>query len=66
MGRAGSAIEPGNWGYGINIYGKPRRYRSKIGEAATLNSAMYGFKSDEEYMRSRPTLRHMEDTSWKS
>ena len=44
-------MESGHWGYGINIYGKPRRYRSQAGETPTLNSAIYGFESDEEYMR---------------
>ena len=55
--RGGSAIEPGHWDYGINIYGKARRYRATPGETPTLNSAMYGFDSDEEYMRVQAYLR---------
>ena len=56
-GRTGSATEPGHWGYGINIYGKARRYCSKSGEAPTLNSTMYGFSSNEEYFRVQAYLK---------
>ena len=49
--RSASAVEPGQWGYGINVYGKRRRYQAKPSEKSTLNAAMYGFWSDEEYNR---------------
>ena len=49
--RGASAVEPGQWGYGINVYGKRWRYHAKASEKGTLNTAMYGFGSDEEYSR---------------
>ena len=49
--RGASAVEPGQWGYGINVYGKRWRYQAKASEKSTLNAAMYGFGSDEEYSR---------------
>ena len=56
-GRAASAIAPGNWFYGVNIYGKARRYKSCPGEAPTLNAAMYGFESEGEYNRVQAYLK---------
>ena len=44
-------MEPGRWGYGINVYGKRCRYQAKDPEKSTLNAAMYRFGSDEEYSR---------------
>ena len=35
-----SAIEPGHWAYGINIYGKARRYWAAPEDTLTLNSAL--------------------------
>ena len=49
--RGASAVEPGQWGYGINVYGKRWRYQAKASEKSTLNAAMYRFGSDEEYSR---------------
>ena len=49
--RGASAVEPGQWGYGINVYGKRRKYQAKASEKSTLNAAMYGFRSDKEYSR---------------
>ena len=49
--RGASAVEHGQWGYGINVYGKKRRYQPKATEKSTLNAAMYGFWSYEEYAR---------------
>ena len=49
--RGASAVEPGQWGYGINVYGKRWRYQAKASEKSTLNAAMYGFGLDEEYSR---------------
>ena len=49
--RGASAAEPGQWGYGINVYGKRQKYQAKASEKSTLNAAMYGFWSDEEYLR---------------
>ena len=43
--RAASAIIPGHWFYGLNVYGQRRRYKSHPGEVPTLNAAMYGFES---------------------
>ena len=48
--RSASAVEPSQWGYGINVYGK-RRYQAKPSEKSTLNAAMYRFQSDEEHNR---------------
>ena len=45
-GRAASAITPGHWFYGVNIYGQRRRHKSCPGEVPTLNAAMYGFESE--------------------
>ena len=55
--RSASAVEPGQWGYGINVYGKRKRYQAKPSEKSTLNAAMYGFWSDEEYNRVQAYLR---------
>ena len=55
--RSASAVEPGQWGYGINVYGKRRRYQAKPSEKSTLNAAMYGFWSDEEYNRVQAYLQ---------
>ena len=44
-------MEPRQWGYGINVYGKRHRYQAKYSEKSTLNAAMYGFGLDEEYSR---------------
>ena len=49
--RGASAVEPCQWGYGINVYGKRWKYQAKASEKSTLNAAMYGFRSDEEYSR---------------
>ena len=49
--RGASAVEPGQWGYGINVYGKRWKYQAKASEKNTLNAAMYGFGSDKEYSR---------------
>ena len=49
--RGASAVEPGQWGYGINVHGKRQKYQAKASEKNTLNAAMYGFRSDEEYSR---------------
>ena len=54
--RSASAVKPGQWGYGINVYGKRRRYQAKPSEKSTLNAAMYGFWSDE-YNRVQAYLR---------
>ena len=56
-GRAASAIIPGHWFYGVNIYGNARRYKSRPGEAPTLNAAMYGFESEGEYNRVQAYLK---------
>ena len=50
-GRTASAITPGHWFYGVNVYGQRRRYKSRPGEVPTLNAAMYGFESEGEYNR---------------
>ena len=55
--RGASAIEHGQWGYGINVYGKRRRYQPKATEKSTLNAAIYGFWSDEEYARVQAYLQ---------
>ena len=55
--RGGSAIEPDHWDYGINIYGKARKYQAAPGETPTLNSALYGFGSDQEYHRVQAYLK---------
>ena len=34
--RGASAVEHGQWGYGINVYGKRRRYQPKATEKSTL------------------------------
>ena len=49
--RGASAVEPSQWGYGINVYGKRQRYQAEASEKSTLNAAMYGFGSDKEYSR---------------
>ena len=49
--RGASAVEPAQWGYGINVYGKGWKYQAKASEKSTLNAAMYGFRSDKEYSR---------------
>ena len=54
--RGASAVEPGQWGYGINVYGKRQKYQAKASEKSTLNAAMYGFGSDEEYSRAQAYL----------
>ena len=54
--RGTSAVEHGQWGYGINVYRK-RRYQSKATEKSTLNMVMYGFQSDEEYARVQDYLQ---------
>ena len=56
-GWATSAVEPGHWFYGIQIYGQARRYRTKLGEVPTLNVALYGFASEAEYLRAQMYLR---------
>ena len=63
--RSASAVEPGQWGYGINVYGKRRRYQAKPSEKSTLNAAMYGFWSDEEYNRVQAYLWTHGNISWK-
>ena len=35
--RGASTAEPGQWGYGINVYGKRQRYQAKASEKSTLN-----------------------------
>ena len=55
--RGASAVEHGQWGYGINVYGKRRRYQPKATEKSTLNAVMYGFWSDEEYARVQAHLQ---------
>ena len=50
-GWAASAMEPGHWFYGIQIYGQARKYKTKPGEVLTLNAALYGFTSEAEYLR---------------
>ena len=55
--RGASAVEHGQWGYGINVYGKRRRYQPKATEKSTLNAVMYGFQSDEEYARVQAYLQ---------
>ena len=57
QGRAASAITPGHWVYGVNIYSQRRRYKSRPGEAPTLNAAMYGFESEGEYNRVQAYLK---------
>ena len=57
QGRAASAIAPGQWFYGVNIYGQARKYKTHPGEAATLNVAMYGFESEGEYNRVQAYLK---------
>ena len=54
--RGASAVEHGQWGYGINVYGK-RRYQPKATEKSTLHAVMYGFWSDEEYARVQAYLQ---------
>ena len=55
--RGASAVEHGQWGYGINVYGKRKRYQPKATEKSTLNAVMYGFQSDEEYARVQAYLQ---------
>ena len=55
--RGASAVEHGQWGYGINVYRKRRRYQPKATEKSTLNAAMYGFWSDEQYARVQAYLQ---------
>ena len=57
QGRAANAIAPGQWFYGVNMYGKARKYKTHPGEAATLNVAMYGFESEGEYNRVQSYLK---------
>ena len=45
QGRASSAITPGHWFHGVNIYGKARRYKFSPGAVPTLNAAVYGLES---------------------
>ena len=59
--RSASAVEPGQWGCGINVYGKRRRYQAKPSKKSTLNAAMYRFWSDEEYNRVQAYLRTHEN-----
>ena len=56
-GWAASAVEPGHWFYGIQIYGQARKYKTKPGEVLTLNVALYGFASKAEYLRVQTYLR---------
>ena len=49
--RGASAVEYGQWGYGIYVYRKRHKYQAKSSEKNTLNAARYGFRSDEEYLR---------------
>ena len=49
--RGASAVEHGQWSYGIYVYGKRHKYQVKSSEKSTLNAAMYGFRLDEEYLR---------------
>ena len=55
--RGASAVEHGQWGYGIYVYGKRCKYQAKSSEKSTLNAAMYGFRSDEEYSRVQAYLQ---------
>ena len=43
-GGASSAITPGHWFHGVNIYGKARRYEFSPGAVPTLNAAVYGLE----------------------
>ena len=55
--RGASALKPGQWGYGIFVYGRRHKYQAKPSEKSTLNAAMYGFRSDEEYSRVQAYLQ---------
>ena len=55
--RGASAVEHGQWDYGIYVYGKRHKYQAKSSEKSTLNAAMYGFRSDEEYLRVQAYLQ---------
>ena len=54
--RGASAVEHGQWGYGIFVYGRRYKYQAKPSEKSTMNAAMYGFRLDEEYLRVQPYL----------
>ena len=55
--RGASAVEHGQWGYGIFVYGRRCKCHAKPSEKSTLNAAMYGFRSDEEYSRVQAYLQ---------
>ena len=42
--RGASAVEHGQWGYDVYVYGKRCKYQAKSSEESTLNAAMYGFQ----------------------